>query len=101
MNGGANRPTRTPRRRWQDRFPGSRQAVTISRAILTQAGFPGPVLFRKRRSDCAVHRAVAMMLIVSVTASLLTVGGRSASFVGALTMTVYVILAMTSDLLQT
>jgi Ca2+:H+ antiporter len=39
--------------------------------------------------------AVAMMLIASVTASLVTNTGRSAWFVGALIVTVYVIFAMT------
>jgi Ca2+:H+ antiporter len=43
--------------------------------------------------------AVAMMLIASVTASLVTSTGRSAWFVGALTITVYIIFAMTLYLL--
>jgi Ca2+:H+ antiporter len=43
--------------------------------------------------------AVAMMLIASVTASLVTSTGRSAWFIGALTVTVYIIFAMTLYLL--
>jgi Ca2+:H+ antiporter len=43
--------------------------------------------------------AIAMMLIASVTASLVTGTGRSAWFVGALTITVYIIFAMTLYLL--
>ena len=43
--------------------------------------------------------AIAMMLIASVTASLVTSTGRSAWFVGALTITVYIIFAMTLYLL--
>ena len=43
--------------------------------------------------------AVAMMLIASVTASLVTSTGRSAWFVGALTLTVYIIFAITLYLL--
>ncbi len=40
-----------------------------------------------------------MILIATVTASLLTVGGRSAWFVGALCLMVYTIFAMTLYLL--
>src|SRR5438270_251229 len=43
--------------------------------------------------------AVAMMLIASVTASFVTSTGRSAWFIGVLTMTVYVIFAITLYLL--
>jgi Ca2+:H+ antiporter len=43
--------------------------------------------------------AVAMMLIASVTATFVTSTGRSAWFIGALTMTVYVIFAITLYLL--
>jgi Ca2+:H+ antiporter len=43
--------------------------------------------------------AIAMMLIASVTASLVTSSGRSAWFLGALTTTVYVIFAITLYLL--
>jgi Ca2+:H+ antiporter len=43
--------------------------------------------------------AVAMMLIASVTASFVTSTGRSAWFVGALTLTVYIIFAITLYLL--
>jgi Ca2+:H+ antiporter len=43
--------------------------------------------------------AVAMMLIASVTASLVTNTGRSAWFVGALIVTIYVIFGMTLYLL--
>jgi len=45
------------------------------------------------------HGAVAMMLIAAMTASLVTNTGRSAWFVGALVMTVYLIFAMTLYLL--
>ena len=43
--------------------------------------------------------AVAMMLIATLTATLVTTGGRSAWFVGLLVLTVYVIFAMTLYLL--
>jgi Ca2+:H+ antiporter len=43
--------------------------------------------------------AVAMMLIASVTATFVTSTGRSAWFVGALTITVYIIFGMTLYLL--
>jgi len=43
--------------------------------------------------------AIAMMLIASATVSLVTSTGRSAWFVGALTITVYIIFAMTLYLL--
>jgi len=43
--------------------------------------------------------AVAMMLIASVTATFVTSTGRSAWFLGALTLTVYVIFAITLYLL--
>ena len=43
--------------------------------------------------------AVAMMLIACVTASLVTNAGRSAWFIGALIVIVYVIFAMTLYLL--
>lgn len=43
--------------------------------------------------------AVAMMLIATMTASLITNGGRSAWFVGVLVLTVYLIFAMTLYLL--
>ena len=43
--------------------------------------------------------AIAMMLIATVTAFLVTSTGRSAWFVGALTLAVYVIFAMTLYLL--
>jgi Ca2+:H+ antiporter len=43
--------------------------------------------------------AVAMMLIASVTASFVTSTGRSAWFVGALILTVYIIFAITLYLL--
>jgi Ca2+:H+ antiporter len=45
------------------------------------------------------HGAVAMMLIAAMTASLVTNTGRSAWFVGALVLTVYLIFAMTLYLL--
>jgi len=43
--------------------------------------------------------AVAMMLIASVTATFVTSTGRSAWFLGALTVTVYIIFALTLYLL--
>jgi Ca2+:H+ antiporter len=43
--------------------------------------------------------AVTMMLIATLTASMLTTGGRSAWFVGVLALTVYLIFAMTLYLL--
>jgi Ca2+:H+ antiporter len=43
--------------------------------------------------------AVAMLLIASVTASLVTNAGRSAWFIGALIVMVYVIFGMTLYLL--
>ena len=43
--------------------------------------------------------AVVMMLIATITASLMTTGGRSAWFVGVLILMVYLIFAMTLYLL--
>jgi Ca2+:H+ antiporter len=43
--------------------------------------------------------AVVMMLIAALTASLVTNSGRSAWFIGALVLTVYLIFAMTLYLL--
>jgi Ca2+:H+ antiporter len=43
--------------------------------------------------------AVAMMLIAAVTASLVTNAGRSAWFIGALIITIYIIFGMTLYLL--
>ena len=43
--------------------------------------------------------AVAMTLIAAITASLVTNGGRSAWFLGALIVTVYIIFGMTLYLL--
>jgi Ca2+:H+ antiporter len=43
--------------------------------------------------------AFAMMLIATMTASLVTNGGRSAWFVGALVLNVYLVFAMTHCLL--
>ena len=43
--------------------------------------------------------AVAMMMIATMTASLVTNAGRSAWFVGVLVITVYMIFAMTLYLL--
>jgi len=45
------------------------------------------------------HGAVAMMLIAAMTASLVTNSGRSAWFLGALVVTVYLVFAMTLYLL--
>ena len=43
--------------------------------------------------------AVSMMLVATLTATLVTNSGRSASFVGALLVTVYLIFALTLYLL--
>ena len=43
--------------------------------------------------------AVVMMLISTLTASMVTTGGRSAWFVGALLLMVYLVFAMTLYLL--
>lgn len=69
----------------------SQIALFVAPVLVLLSYFLGP----SPMDLCFWPGAVVMMLIASLTASLMTAGGRSAWFVGVLLLMVYLVFAMT------